>query len=339
MQLKKVKKHVLSLLLAAAVLVLTAPTAQAVLDRELVPVGEAVGITVKTRGVVVAELSELKTENGKLSPARDAGILPGDLITAVAGREITNAQELLAALEGMAGKPVTVDLVRNGAAMQLTVTPCEDGGRSFMGFWVRDGLSGIGTVTWYDPETKTFGALGHPISDGESGTILPVGEGRILPAQVTGVTKGKAGAPGKLGGSFETEKTVGDIRKNCPVGIYGQVSGEFAEAYGCGKAVPVAEEREIRVGKATILSDAGGEVREYDVEITRLYRDSGDGRSMMLKVTDEELLALTGGIVQGMSGSPILQNGCLVGAVTHVLINDPTKGYGVSAEDMLAAAA
>lgn len=296
----------------------------------LVPVGEAVGIAVRTDGVMVSELSEFETGSGKVSPARDAGLLPGDVITAIDNREFDSAagmSELLA----NSGETVTVTYTRGDETRSASLKPYRDGDGAYLGVWVRDSLTGIGTVTYYDPASGEYGALGHSISDSATGTLVPVGEGEILDAEVTGVTKSRAGSPGQLGGSFDFSHVLGTINENCGVGIFGKAAGEL-----CGfEPVPVAPSSEVRPGKAQILSDASGQRRTYNVEITRVYRGNEDGRDMMLKVTDPDLLALTGGIVQGMSGSPILQDGKLIGAVTHVLINDPQKGYGVFLENML----
>lgn len=309
--------------------VLASPTALAAeLPRELSPVGRAVGIAVKTDGLVVSELSEFNAGSGKVAPARDAGIAPGDVIKMIDGREITCAKDLTEALED-AGETVTVRISRSGEDRQVTVRPYRDENGAYLGVWVRDGLTGIGTVTYYDPETGRYGALGHSIADSATGEPVPLKEGSILKAQVTGVTKSRVGEPGQLGGSFDYKENLGDIEKNCLTGIFGVCKG--LECDGC---IPVARANEVRTGQAKVISDASGERREYDIEIVRLY-SGGDGRDMMIKVTDPELIALTGGIVQGMSGSPIIQDGKLVGAVTHVLIKNPEKGYGIYIENML----
>lgn len=306
------------------------------LPEELVPMGEAIGITVKTDGVIVAELSEIETGNGTVSPARDAGILPGDVIVNVGDTEISGVNDLTAALDRCDGNPVPVTVLRSGETLKLTVTPYVDENQKFMGIWIKDSLTGIGTMTYYDPETGRYGALGHAISDSDTGLIIPIGEGKILHADVTGVSPGKSGVPGKLGGVFSFEDTIGSIEKNCVTGIFGNMD----EGFSCEDVQPVEvmPESEIKPGNATLLSAADGAVKEYSIEITRIYQENNDNRSMMIKITDDRLIDITGGIVQGMSGSPILQDGKLVGAVTHVLINDPLKGFAVSIEDMLAAA-
>ncbi len=318
----------------AAVLLLTvlsSPSALAEeLPKELSPVGRAVGIAVKTDGVVVSELSEFDAGSGKVAPAKEAGIAPGDIIKRIDGHEITCAKDMADALED-AGETVTVRLSRDGQERQVTLRPYRDENGAYLGVWVRDGLTGIGTVTYVDPATGRYGALGHSIADSATGTPVPLREGTILKARVTGVTKSRSGEPGQLGGTFDYAQNLGDIEKNCLTGIFGVCSG--LECDGC---LPVATAGEVRTGPATVISDASGERREYDIEIVRLY-SGGDGRDMMIKVTDPELIALTGGIVQGMSGSPIIQSGKLVGAVTHVLIKNPEKGYGVFIENMLKA--
>lgn len=318
--------------LGAAALTLAPAAAAQELPQRLAPVGQAVGITVKTDGVMVSELSEFDKDGEKIAPAKDAGIAPGDVIKRIDGKEITCAADMMEALED-AGESVTVQLDRAGDQRQVTVRPFRDGEGAFLGVWVKDGLTGIGTVTYYDPDTGSFGALGHSIADSATGMTVPLRQGEIMSAQVTGVTKSKAGSPGQLGGTFDYKSELGRIGKNCRVGIFGTVTGDL----GCGEVLPVAQGSQVKAGAAKIISDASGQRREYDIEITRVYRGSDDGRDMMLKVTDPELISLTGGIVQGMSGSPIIQDGKLVGAVTHVLINDPEKGYGVFIENMVKA--
>ena len=201
-----------------------------------------------------------------------------------------------------------------------------------LGLYLRDGISGIGTVTFYDPETGLFGALGHPVNDSETGVMLPLSEGLITSATIASVQKGENGAPGELHGCFDVSARLGSILYNTPYGIFG-----YFDTAPEGDALETAPENEIRTGPAAILVQVeGSETQEFDVEICRIYR--GGEERLMVRVTDPELLDLTGGIVQGMSGSPILQNGRLIGAVTHVLLSDPTRGYGVTIDSMLRAA-
>lgn len=331
MKLKFVKLAAGAVAWAAAAVIFPTFALAAELPEELAPVGEAVGIAVRTDGVMVSELSEFRGEGGSISPARDAGLLPGDVIIAIDGVSVDSAAEMSELVEA-AGDTVTVGYTRGGEERRTVLRPYSEDGERYLGVWVRDSLTGIGTVTYFDPATGEFGALGHSIADSATGADVPLREGTILDASVTGITKSRSGSPGQLGGSFDRSRVLGTIDLNCGCGIFGTAPDGFD---GCG-LLPVAGADEVKPGQAKIISDASGEKREYAVEITRVYRGGDSGRDMMLKVTDPELLELTGGIVQGMSGSPIIQNGKLVGAVTHVLINDPKKGYGVFVENMIA---
>jgi stage IV sporulation protein B len=259
----------------------------------------------------------------------------GDVITRVGKTRITSGDILKDVLKKLDGAPVAVQVARGGETVQITVTPHRTGeGEYSFGLMVRDGVSGIGTVTFYDPETGAYGALGHSVSDGETGLLLPLRDGTITRASVTDVAKGRSGTPGQLHGAFDFERKLGSITVNSDCGIFGVLSDGDAIQRA---ALPAAEDSELHTGAATILSNvSGSEVKEYQAEITRVYTGAeAVGRSMLVTVTDPALLEQTGGIVQGMSGSPIIQDGKLVGAVTHVLINDPTKGYGVSIGKML----
>jgi len=230
--------------------------------------------------------------------------------------------------------------MRGDKKVQMTAraAQCTADGSYKLGAWIRDSMAGIGTMTFYDPNTGLFGALGHGISDVDTAMLMPLQSGSIMYAEVTDVEKGAAGAPGELHGAFKAGEDLGELYSNTKSGVFGELAD--TSLAGDIKPVEIASRNEVQVGKATILSNiAGNKVAEYEVEITRLYPENpNDTRNLMLKVTDQRLLTATGGIVQGMSGSPILQNGKLVGAVTHVLVNDPTQGYGILAENMLAQA-
>ena len=297
----------------------------AALAESLVPGGGAVGIRMTTDGVVVAGISEVETSSGKRSPAADAGLKKGDVITRLGGSEIATAQDFKAALSALDGSKTTVTFERGGKQKQLNITPAQGtDGAWKLGLWLRDGISGVGTLTFYDPATGVSAALGHCIS-GDDGEALPLGDGGIYGAEIVGIVQGTVGAPGQLDGKTDAAAFLGDIRINCGCGIFGTADfdGETMET------------GEFETGPATIRCTLeGSQTREYGIEIKKVY-SSSEGTTVMLTVTDPELIALTGGIVQGMSGSPIIQNGRLVGAVTHVFVNDPTSGYGVSIEDML----
>ncbi|HHU22817.1 MAG TPA: SpoIVB peptidase [Clostridiales bacterium] len=305
---------------------------------ELVPMGCTVGIEMKMDGVLVVGLSNLETENGPFSPAGNAGIMPGDLLVRLGNCEIRSAQEFIDAASKLTGEEVAVTVRRGERIIQYSVKPLptEDGAYQ-LGLWLRDSVSGIGTVTFYDPKSGLYGALGHSITDADTGVIMPLGSGCIIGSTVVDVRKGCSGAPGELCGHFDKNKNWGNILKNTPNGIFGIMMGGAFDVQQ--KAIPVAKEEEVKLGAATILANVSGtQVEEYAVEITRIYRSNNSGKSMMLTVTDPKLLERTGGIVKGMSGSPIIQNGKLIGAVTHVLVNNPDRGYGISIERMLEAA-
>ncbi|MBR2880418.1 MAG: SpoIVB peptidase [Oscillospiraceae bacterium] len=333
--MKKTRKILPAFLLVAALF----PTAEALAleASELVPVGETVGIEIQMNGVLVADTNEVECAEGKKSPARSAGLCAGDLITSVNGRKVDTAAEFLSAAANFDGKPVSITANRNGKEIRFSITPAQTAdGLWQLGLWLRDGVNGIGTVTFYDPASGCYGALGHGINDLKSGELVPIGSGSILDAEVTDVVRGAEGSPGELRGKIDKTRILGKLESNSLCGIFGHCS---SSAFSIGAPMGVASPSEVVLGEATILSNVrGDEVKEYSVEICRVYRGNDDVRGMMLCVTDPELLSLTGGIVQGMSGSPILQRGKIIGAVTHVLVNDPTRGYGIFIEKMLDAA-
>ena len=320
---------------ALALLLVLAVPAAALEAEALVPVGSTVGIRLETGGVTVAGINDVQTENGPVRPAEAAGLKSGDIITGIGGRATPGAAEFLTAVSEFDGSEVELTVLRGGSTVNFHVTPARSTDGAYqLGVWLRDGVSGIGTVTFYDPASGTYGALGHGICDPDSGELVPFACGGLTAASVVDVIRGAAGTPGELCGQFESDCACGTVEKNTAAGIFG--SGDFG---GNSRAVPVAAEEETKLGPATILANVDGEaVEEFSVEISRIYHGGDDHRFLMLTVTDGELLSRTGGIVQGMSGSPILQDGKLVGAVTHVLISDPTRGYGISIQDMLDAA-
>lgn len=320
----------------AVIMCLTLPVNAFALEAEaLVPMGSTVGIQLRTEGIMVVGLNQVEAENGACCPAADAGLQPGDMIIRIGKYDTATAADFLSAVAELDGSAVSLTALRDGEEMEFQVTPAKtaEGGWQ-MGLWLRDGVSGIGTLTFYDPVSGVYGALGHGINDLDTGLLMPASEGVITRASVVDVIKGCEGTPGELCGTFDKEDVLGSISGNTGCGIFGVYDGGE-----CGQAIPVADESEVRLGDATILANVSGDtVEEYSVEISRIYRDNGDHRFLMLTVKDQRLLDQTGGIVQGMSGSPIIQDGKLIGAVTHVLISDPTRGYGISIQDMLDAA-
>lgn len=295
----------------------------------LTPVGQVVGLELRNGSVSVASIDEVVGENCK-----KAGIQPGDVLMHIDKTEIHTADDVRKALEHSDGI-VTMEVSRNGKAHTLRVKPVITGDGPKLGLYLRQGVTGIGTVTWYDAQSGDFGTLGHGVN-GSDGKILSMTQGNAYAARVVTVRKGKAGDPGQLMGAVSKLDPIGALTQNTPQGVFGKTQDGWQ-----GQQLPVAELEEIKTGSATILSTVSGEeTREYSVEILKIYPKSREnGRNLLLKVTDPALLETTGGIVQGMSGSPIIQDGRLIGAVTHVLVNDPTTGYGIFIENMLDAAA
>ena len=312
----------LSVGLAAACLIVQAAAA----PTAVVPVGRAVGIELETEGVLVTGFSS------EFHDHICGEIRVGDRITTVNGAEIHSVCQLRQALE-TSPSPLILGIVRGECAGEFVVEPTQQ--TTKLGLQVRDGLRGIGTITYYDPETGYYGALGHGIT--QDGALLPVRNGQLVEASITGLRKGKAGSPGELHGSQSGTEKIGTVVCNCSSGIFGKLTA--APLAEDTKLYPIASQSEITEGQAVILANVEGElVCAYDVQIVRIDAAAEDGKSLLLRVTDQALLEKTGGIVQGMSGSPILQNGKLVGAVTHVLVNEPTYGYGILAEQMLKSA-
>ena len=333
-------KHTKKICTAALLLffINTAPAAQALGPGDMLsPVGRAVAIELETEGVLVAGLATVETGEGCVSPAGEAGLMPGDRILAVNGKHVAGSEDFLGAVHAALSAPVTLRAERNGRELDVVVTPARgQDGELYLGLWLRESISGIGTVTFHDPASGLYGALGHGVCAGENGgSLLPVKSGAIGPASVAEVVRGQKGVPGELVGVPESGGSLGSVESNTDAGIFGRASA--LQGY---QTMPVAAAEEVRPGEALILSTvAGATPQTYRVEITRVDRSGEDLRQICLQVTDPHLLALTGGIVQGMSGSPIIQNGKLVGAVTHVLVEEPSRGYGILMESMLAAAA
>ena len=318
------------LLLASSLWGLQGPAA-ALEAESLIPVGHTIGIKLFAEGVVVIGLAEVKTAQGTVTPAAACGLRVGDVIEEANGAEVASSEQFASLLQS--GGTVDLSISRDGENLTLTAQPVlgEDGAYR-LGAWIRDSMAGIGTVTFYDPATGTFGALGHGVTDSDTGMLLPLGDGAVMDATVKAVKRGNAGEPGELKGSFNLTEDMGSLWANTERGVFGVLDQcDFA----LGEAVPVASSGEAHTGPAVILSNiSGDEVETFDIELIRVV-EGPETQNLLIRVTDPELIARTGGIVQGMSGSPILQDGKLIGAVTHVMIDDPTKGYGILIENML----
>lgn len=326
----------LGLLLAAAVTLWPAVATAYAAAPTVVPVGKAVGIKLFSDGVVVVGTSDIATEGGNVNPARACGLKEGDIITHINSTEVDTIEEVSALLQELEGEAMSIRAIRDDKQVQLTAQAalCSADGAYKLGAWIRDSMAGIGTVTFYCPDTGAFGALGHGINDVDTALLMPLESGSILPATVAGVERGKAGDPGQLQGVFDTSSTLGLLHANTSGGVFGVMADS---SWAQGAPVEIARRDQVKPGAATILCNiAGDQVEEYAIEIAKVFPESAeDCRDYLIRVTDQRLLDATGGIVQGMSGSPILQDGKMVGAVTHVMVDDPASGYGIYVGRML----
>lgn len=301
----------------------------------VMPSGQPIGVYLKSDGVMVIGTGKISDGGGNEKEPAYGIVKSGDYLEAVDGIPLKNKEQLVDYMKASTGNTVVLSLRRGKESISVKVTPATDATGSYkLGLWIRSDTHGIGTLTYVEQSGK-FGALGHGISDVDTGSVIEIKEGLLYPAVIHQITKGTMGVPGSLGGTinYRDDKPLGTIYKNCDSGIFGMME----EAVSTGTApVPVGFSQDITTGPATILCGADGTVREYEIEIIKVDTSNKNTKSMVIQVVDEDLLALTGGIVQGMSGSPILQNGRLIGAVTHVFVQDSTKGYGIFLENMLA---
>lgn len=307
-------------------------------DIEVIPNGEIVGIKLYTSGVLVVGTSSIEGIDGQIyKPFEGTGILEGDSIIEVNGNIINNTQELVNSINKSNGQEIEVKFVRNSEEKTCKITPVKNKQEEYkIGLWVRDSAGGVGTVTFYNEESKSFAALGHAITDIDTGEIINTSSGEIDDVNIVSIVKGEKEEPGKVQGTIINGSTIGNIYKNCGFGIYGTVENLNNLDINYNRRVKVASRQEIELGKATFLSGIDGQVKEYELEIEKIYSNNNeDNKSMLIKITDEELLEKTGGIIQGMSGSPIIQNGKFIGAITHVFVKEPQVGYAVFGDMML----
>ena len=305
----------------------------------VIPVGNIAGVKLYTNGVLVVGMSEIEGEDSKTyKPYENTGIEEGDMIVKINNNLISSTDDLIEKVNMSKGEKVEIEYIHDEETKECSITPVKTSEEEYkLGLWVRDSAAGVGTVTFYEPSTQSFGALGHGITDIDTGDLLNIASGEFVTAQVLNIKKGENGSPGKIQGTVEEQETIGDITKNTEFGIYGKIQDLSSLNIDTSKEMEVAMREEIELGKATILCSLDNQtVKEYEIEITKIYRDNNyNNKSMEIKVTDEELIEKTGGIIQGMSGSPIIQNGKFVGAVTHVLVNSSTEGYAIFGDLML----
>lgn len=309
-------------------------------EKQLIPAGIPIGIYLETKGVLVVDVEEVELTNGKSSPAKYI-LQKGDYILAVEGKDVESKRELTKYIQESEGHSLTLTIKRNNQVFDSKVTPVLDAtGKYQLGIWIKDNAQGIGTLTYID-ELGSFGALGHGIHDSVTGDVVYIDLGSLYDTEIIAVKKGESGEPGELTGVIEYSKKhlLGDIYYNTDCGIFGNCNLRLLNVISELDAVPIGYKQQVSIGPAQIVCSIEGERAYYDIEITAIHYDGNVvNKRLEIQVTDPELIALTGGIVQGMSGASILQNGKIIGAVTHVLVRDSTRGYGIFIEDMMQAA-
>ncbi len=306
---------------------------------KVIPVGSIAGVKLYTSGVLVVGMSEIEgIDNKKHKPYENTGIKEGDTITQINDIPISSTEQLMENVNQAQGKAIKVKYMQEEQVKECSMEAVKTSNNEYkLGLWVRDSAAGVGTVTFYEPETKAFGALGHGITDIDTEELINIASGEFITTRVLNITKGESGNPGKIQGTVENQKNIGKINKNSKFGIYGTVENLASLNIDTSKEMEVALREEIQPGKAKILCSLDNQkVEEYEIEIKKIYKENNyDNKSMQIKITDPKLIEKTGGIIQGMSGSPIIQNNKFIGAVTHVLVNNPQEGYAVFGDIML----
>lgn len=296
---------------------------------EVIVGGENIGIKLNSKGILVAGVYKVNDEY----PAKNAGLQTGDMITEINGSEVNTTEEMAEKINETRGEEITLSYLRNGKEKEATLKLYKDENDVYKtGLYVKDSVTGIGTLTYIDPETKIFGALGHEIQDQASGTILEIKDGKIFNSTVTGVKQSTDGVPGEKQAEYDITKTTGDVSENTTQGIFGTYTEEFPKK----DTYKVAQPKDIKLGKAKILTVLDGtKINEYEINITEINDTKQKNKNFVFEITDKTLLAKTNGIIQGMSGSPIIQGDYIIGAVTHVVVDNPHKGYGIFITNML----
>ena len=314
-------------------------TANILPETKVVPLGDLVGLKLYTKGVLVVGISEIKGEDNKTyKPYEEAGIEQGDSIIKINNEKIESTEDLLECVSKTNGKTMNVTYIKGGEEVEKTITPVKTSKNTYkLGIWVRDAGAGVGTLSFYDETTNTIASLGHGIQDVDTEEMLDISSGEIVTAEIVNVKKGEENNPGKIEGTIEDSKNLGTVYSNTRFGVYGKINNKNELNIDTSKAIKVALRNEIKEGDAKIICTLeDGKKEEYNVKIQKIFKNNNeDNKSMIVKVTDERLLEKTGGIIQGMSGSPIIQNGKMIGTLTHVLVSDPTTGYGVFADLMI----
>ena len=309
-------------------------------QRTVNPIGRTIGLKLYTDGVLVVGMSEIDGADGnKYKPYEESGIKEGDMIKTINGKTISNTDELINTINESNGNAISIRYQRESEEIYTTINPIKSiDGNYMIGLWVRDAAAGIGTLTYYEEATSTFAALGHGINDVDTNKLLNISNGELVTSQIVSIVKGEKGKPGEIRGIIEGSETIGNIEVNSVIGIYGKVTNFSYINKVKKEEIPVANRKQIKEGKAKVICQLTNEdkTEEYDIEIKKIYRTNyTDNKSMLIKITDERLIEKTGGIIPGMSGTPIVQDGRFIGAITNVLLNDPTQGYAIFADMMM----
>ncbi len=310
------------------------------IERKVNPIGRTIGLKLYTDGVLVVGMSEVDGIDGiKYKPYENSGIKEGDMIKSINGKPISNTEELVDIINESNGESISIRYQRESEEIYTTITPIKVlDGTYMIGLWVRDAAAGIGTLTYYEEATSSFAALGHGINDVDTNKLLNISNGELVTSQIVSIVKGEKGKPGEIRGIIAGGEVIGNIEVNSTIGVYGKVTNfDYINKVKLPEML-VAQRNEIKEGKATIICQLSNEnkVEEYEIEIKKIYRiNYKDNKSMLIKITDEKLIEKTGGIIPGMSGTPIIQNGKFIGAITNVLLNDPTQGYAIFADMMM----
>ena len=309
-------------------------------DIEVVPVGKIIGLKLYTDGVLVVVISEIEDINNNLiKPYENIDIKEGDTILSINEEKVESIDNLKEIVNESKGKDLNITVLRNGSTFTSNITPIQSKNKDYkLGLWVKDAATGVGTMTFYEPNSKSFAVLGHGITDNDTDTLISIDYGELVTSRVISVQKGEIENPGEIRGTILNQQTIGTVQKNTQFGIYGNLDNLTSLNIDSSNKMKVASRDEIKVGEATILCsiDSSNKAKEYSIEIEKVYLDNDyNNKSMLIRITDKELIEKTGGIIRGLSGAPIIQNGKFVGAVTNVLVSNPEIGYGIFGDLMI----
>lgn len=309
-------------------------------DIKVVPVGKVIGLKMYTNGVLVVGMSEIEDKNKLINkPYENSDIKPGDTIIKINEEIVESIDSLKQIVSNSNGKELKITILRNGHVLNTNITPVETQEKKYqLGLWVKDAATGVGTITFYEPESNYFGVLGHGITDYDTSRLINIDSGELVTAKIISLIKGEENNPGEIKGTIINSQTIGEVKKNTEFGVYGILNNLTALNIDISKAIEVASREEIEEGEAKILCSVNSSniTKEYKIKIEKIYLENNyNNKSMLIKIIDEELLKETGGIIRGLSGAPIIQNGKFVGAVTNVLVSDPEIGYGIFADMMI----